>query len=289
MNRWLALLAGAMTFASTSVVAQVRYVKCDMQTIFKKPGIGGSEWTHHEGHYRKFFKIDGDAKMVSAFNARGKGYVPICTPGDKHCAERWSQAAITVDGRSGPAANATADIDFRRAFFLTQNGKHAVLIVADHGGNATVTANMTWTQEGGCQPAGSNEARPMPYPPGPRSTTFVDARVMPVSDAERDRAMSSRYGNTVTGLSGGSLWFHMWAFRDGLAYTGDDDDITAEGAVRQWYVGKEASGGYRLCEHPVAAEGEMGCYPLSQPKIGDRWIEHDVYGDAAFELLPGRQ
>jgi len=114
--------------------------------------------------------------------------------------------------------------------------------------------------------------------------------VFPISKAETDRILAARVGNTVTGFSGaGKAWFHMWMFKDGVAFTGDDNDISAEGAPRQWYFGKDAHGGYRLCEEPVTSKGESGCYPLLIKAIGDRWVEHDVYGDAEFQLLPGRQ
>lgn len=282
------LLTGALLALAAPTHAAERYLKCDVQTTFAKPGLGGSQWSHQEGRHTKYFRVDDTARVIATFNGRRNLYAPVCAPDQAGCSVRWSSSTIEADGRGAASPTATPDIDFRRAVTITQDGRHVVLVVADHGGGG-VQPNMTWTQEGDCTPAQASDAQPMPYPPGPRSPTYVDARAYPVSDAERDRALASRYGNTVTGISGGRLWFHMWFFRDGLAYTGDDDDITAEGAVRQWFVGKEATGAYRLCEHPIAVEGALGCYPLNQPSIGDRWIEHDVYGDANFELLKGRQ
>jgi hypothetical protein len=287
ISKCFVLVAVAAAAISTPALAESHYLKCDMQTTFAKRGIGDSEWPHREGRYMKFFRIDGDARMVSSFNARRNDYEPVCHAGGGNCSVKWSSASIHIDGRSGAADNATPDIDFRRAFSLT--GSHGVLVVADDGGAKDGKPNMTWTQEGNCEPARSDEAKAMPYPPGPCSAAFVDTRVLPVSTAERDQALASRYHNTVTGLSGGSRWFHMWFLHDAIAYTGDDDEITAEGATRQWYVGKESSGAYRHCEHVVPPAGEMGCYPLNQQNIGDRWTEHDVFGDAVFELLPGRQ
>jgi hypothetical protein len=269
-------------------VATPSYVKCDMQVIFHKPGFGGSEWTHKEGRYDKIFRLDADEKVVAIYNARGNAFVSICAAGNSACRSTWSKEIVQIDAIQHPDAP-SPHLDFRRAFTLDRNANVARFSIADYGDNVDGKANMTWTFEGPCSPATADSAKPMPYPPGPKGPNFVDTRVLPVGDAERDQVLASRYGNTVTGLSGGPRWFHMWFFGDAMAYTGDDDDISAEGKLRRWYVGKEASGGYRLCEHAIPATGEMGCYPLNQPKLGDRWIEHDVFGDATFELLPGRQ
>lgn len=285
----LVLVVCALVMTSRIVVAEVECIKCEMHTTFIKPGIGDSQWQHDEGSCTKYFKIDSDAKMVSTFNARLNRYDPICNGESDACSVSWSEASIEIDGRFAPSEGATEDIDFRRYVSLGRDAMEAVLVVEDHGGNTSGKPNMTWQQEGECVAVAPEEIKPMPYPPGPHSENYVDVPVFPVSDGERDRALATRYGNTVTGLSGGTRWFHMWFFRDGIAFLGDGDDIIAEGAPRKMYVGKEASGAYRLCEQPIPAEGAMGCYPLPQVEVGDRWLEHDVYGDAIFELLPGRQ
>jgi hypothetical protein len=290
MIKRLVLVAFGTILLSGPAQAEMRWIKCEMQTTFTKPGIADSEWIHPEGSCTKFIKIDSDAKMVSTFNVRLNRYEPICEADSKNCSIKWSETSIEIDGRLGPGKSATSDVDFRRFFLLTQNGEHAVLVTEDYGGNTTSKPNMKWVQEGSCRTTPVDEAKPMPYPPGPHSATYVDARVFPVPDVERDRVLANRYGNTVTGFSGaGKKWFHMWMFHDGMSYLGDGDDITAEGAARKMYIGKEASGAYRLCEQPIPSEGAMGCYPFPDVKIGDRWIEHDIYGDAIFELLPGRQ
>jgi hypothetical protein len=285
----LLLAICALVLVSHNAMAEVTCLKCTMETTFMKPGIGDSQWRHDEGSVTKYFKIDPDEKMVSTFNARLNRYDPICNTGGDDCSVAWSDGAIEIDGLSAPGPGATADVDFRRFVSVNRKTFHAVLVVEDHGGNGSGKPNMTWRQEGDCTLVAAGEIKPMPYPPGPHSENYVDARVFPVSDEERDQALATRYKNTVTGLSGGSRWFHMWFFQDGWAYLGDGDDIIAEGAPRQMYVGKETSGAYRLCEQPIPAEGATGCYPLPRVKIGDRWLEHDVYGDAIFELLPGRQ
>lgn len=287
--RWLALVICAAVVTSNAAVAEVEYIKCKMKTTFIKPGIGESQWKHDEGSCTKYFKIDSDAKMIFPFNARSDRYEPICNAESDACSVLWCDALIEIDGRSAPDEGTAGDIDFRRFVSLNRESTHAVLIVEEHGGNSDGRPNMTWLQEGDFQAVEPDEIQPMPYPPGPVSESYVDAKVFPISDEERDRALATRYGNTVRGLSGGSRWFHMWFLCDGMAYLGDGDDITAEGAPRKLYVGKEASGAYRLCEHPIPLEGARGCYPLPQVEIGDRWLEHDVYGDAIFELLPGRQ
>jgi hypothetical protein len=273
---------------SAPAMAQVSYLKCDMQVTFEKPGFGGTEWVHREGRYDKYFRLDDSAKMVEVFNARGNVFVPICNPSNNSCQSVWSNGEISLDATKGPD-HPSPHLDFRRAFSFDRTSHEGHLLIADYGDSHNGKPNMSWSFEGKCAPSEAAAAKPMPYPPGPISPKFVDALAFPVSNAERDRVLASRNGNTVTGLSGGSRWFHMWMFGKGVGYTGDDDDITAEGALRQWYVGKEASGGYRLCEAPVPAKGVRGCYPLNVPKMGDSWIEHDVYGDAQFQLLPGRQ
>lgn len=285
----LILLICALAMVTKIAMADVECFKCMMKTTFIKPGIGDSQWKHDEGSVTKYFKIDNDKKMVSTFNTRLNRYDPLCNTGSNACSVLWSGNLIKIDGLSEPGTGATEDIDFRRFVSLDRKTLYAVLVVEDHGGNTSGKPNMTWLQEGECTNVSPEEIKPMPYPPGPHSKNYVDVRVFPISDEERDQALSTRYGNTVTGLSGGSRWFHMWFFRDGVAYLGDGDDIIAEGTPRKMYVGKAASGAYRLCEQPIPAEGTTGCYPLPQVEIGDRWLEHDVYGDAVFELLPGRQ
>ena len=278
----------AVCSVSSPALASVSYVKCDMQVTFRKPGFGGTEWLHTEGRYDKYFLLDEAAKTVAVFNARGNSYTPLCAAGNTACQSAWSKQQVRLDATKH-SDSPSPHLDFRRAFSLNLVSGTAHFLIADYGDSPDGKPNMSWTFEGRCMPSAADAAKPMPYPPGPKSPKFVDALALPVGDAERDQVLASRYGNTVTGLSGGPRWFHMWFFSDATAYTGDDDDITAEGVLRQWYVGKEASGAYRLCEHPIPAEGEMGCYPLNQPKLGDRWLEHDVFGDATFELLPGRQ
>jgi len=73
-----------------------------------------------------------------------------------------------------------------------------------------------------------------------------------------------------------------------VAFTGDDEDMSSEGKIRQWYFGKD-SVGYRICSRPIPPEGESGCYPFLVHKPGDSWVEHDMDGDAQFSLLPGRE
>lgn len=264
----------------------VIYLHGDMRTTFVKPGIGGSRWTHDEGQCSKYFKLDDAQKSVSVYNQRRDQFLPICPPGSGIL--KWSDEGIEVDGLATAAADATANLDFRRAFTLDFHANRATLTVVDFGGSAG-QENMRWIQTGQCRPAAVDDAKPLPYPPGPRNPLYVDAQVFPISDAERDEVLANFYGNTLTGLSGGRFWFHMWFFADGVAYTGDGDDITAEGAARKWYVGKEASGAYRLCDRPIPPEGTLGCYPLSKLEIGDRWKVQNLYGDGDFELLRGRQ
>lgn len=283
-------LAAAVLLATVTgpVCAQSTQLKCDMQTTFHKTWIGDTTWDHVEKKVTKYFLIDRTTKKVSVYNARQGVYVPICSDKNTACASSWTDASILVDGTRGPDDPKPPHLDFRRSFALTQHGTRARLVIADFGDNAAGHANMEWTYEGGCAPNQDRLTRSAP--PGAPAATFKDALAMPVSDAERNQAWASRRGNTTTGLSaGGRSWFHMWFFDDGVGYTGDGDDFTNEGMTRQWYVGKTAMGEYRLCEEPVPAAGERGCYPFPAVKVNDTWTEQDVYGPATFTLLPGRQ
>lgn len=281
-------LAGPAAAATTQL-------KCTMLTTFHKMWIGDTQWSHveltkFEPHgVTKYFLIDDAAKSVAVYNSRANSYVPICSPANKACVVQWSTAMISVDATHAPDNPVPPHLDFRRAFLLTDHASKARLIIADFGDSSSGKENMDWTYEGNCEPS-AGKPPSLVGGPGAPAATFVDELALPISDAERDRVWEPRRGNTMTGLSaGGHSWFHFWFFDHGIGYTGDAGDFTNEGTTRQWYIGKTPSGEYRLCEQPVPKEGEKGCYPFADVKVGDSWTEQDVYGPASFTLLPGRQ
>lgn len=282
----LAVLGGMLGQAD----AEETQLKCSVLTTFHKAWIGDTQWSHVEKRITKYFLINSDAQRVSVYNDRQGAFVPVCSEKNKACVVRWSDSTISVDATQGPDNPIPPHLDFRRAITLTDHATKVRFVIADFGESKSGKENMDWTYEGDCTKSDTKLAHGPGAGPGAPAPTFIDARAMPVSEAERNQAWASRRGNTTTGLSaGGRSWFHMWFFDNGIAYTGDGDDISNEGVTRQWYIGKTSAGDYRLCETPVPAEGEMGCYPFPSVKLNDIWTEQDVYGPAVFTLLPGRQ
>lgn len=295
MKTTLMIGALAATAFASSAMAEISYLKCEMQTTFRKPYVHDTEWVHTENKYTKYFKIDSAAKMVSAYNRRSNAYTAMCSDKNASCAKDWkSGTAFSIDGTKATDSPVTPYLDFRRSFAL--NGNQGRFVIADYGQAQNGKPNMSWTYEGPCEK--SEEPKAMPRmgpgagasrPPENPKYEKPTAPAQPVSKEEADKALAGYYGNTMTGYSGGGHWFHMWFLdKNGLAYTSDDEDMSSEGKPRQWYVGKDSTG-YRLCGEPIPAEGKSGCYPLPVRKVGEAWVQHDMDGDAYFSLLPGRQ
>jgi hypothetical protein len=289
INRLIAasLLAGLSTVAA----AEPAYLSCTMQTVFHKPYVNHSEWVHVENIYTKYFRIDSRARMVSVLNERSGALVPICAPQHTSCVNEWSAQGIQIDATSSPDDPAPPYLDFRRSLSLNSDRSKGRLIIADYGQSANGRANMYWSYEGACQ---SVTHLPKPIgPPNlqqPRNPAYQDGGLAkPLSELEQDRLLAGYYGNTMTGFSGGGHWFHMWFLdRHGLAYTSDDQDISGEGKVHQWYFGRDALG-YRICAKRIPPEGRADCYPLLPRQPGDTFVEHDMDGDAQFTIMRGRQ
>lgn len=286
-----ALLAGMSMTAS----AAVSYYACDMQVTFRKPYANNTDWVHVENRYTKYLKLDDAAKMAYLFNDRNGGYAPICSSRNRACAVSWQRESIHIDGTRSADDPLPPYLDFRRSLTLNLGGRPSQLVIADFGDGKLGKPYMTWSYDGVCRPT-NTAPEPMklpgfdgpPPPPSNPNYKVPTQPAMAMSDAERDRVLANYSGNTLTGFSGGGHWFHMWFFDKGLAYSGDDYDMTSEGAPRQWYVGKDATG-YRLCPQPIPPEGRANCYPLLIKQIGESWVEHDMDGDAQFTLLKGRQ
>jgi hypothetical protein len=258
-----------------------------MQTTLHKPYFSNTEWVHVEKKITKYFRFDDNSKMVYVYNSMNKTYTPICSEKNKACSVKWSDNVISVDATAAPDDPMPPYIDFRRSFTLT-NGTKGHFVIADYGDSKDGKANMYWTFDGDCQ----NYSGEIPeLNLGGNSPTYVDLLVMPVSKEEARKVLAPRVGNTMTGSSaGGKSWLHMWVFNeDGLHYKGDGDDITGERTPSILYVGKDTDGKYRVCLEPIPADGTHGCYPFPTVKLGDKWIEQDVKGEANFTLLPGRQ
>ena len=287
---WVALLASV----SLPAIAEVSYLKCEVQTTFRKAYVHDTELVHVENKYTKYFKIDSEAKMVSHYDWRNDQYQPMCSADNAACVKSWQDDRIHIDGSWAPDSPVAPYLDFRRSIELSSNLKHVSYVIYDFGQNKTNKPNMTWTFDGPCV----SSAAPKPVergagsaaPRAPENPNYdkPDGPAKAVSDAEADKALAGYYGNTMTGYSGGGHWFHMWFLEKNLAYTSDDEDITAEGKPRRHYVGKDSTG-YRLCSSPIPTEGTSGCYPLPVRTVGESWVQHDMDGDAYFTLLPGRQ
>jgi hypothetical protein len=287
----VALLAALLAMP---VVAATSYLKCDVQTTFRKAHVHDTEWVHAENGYTKYFRLDPDAQMVSHYDWRNNAWQPICSANNAACVKSWKDGDIQLDGSRAPDSPVAPYLDFRRTVRLSNDLKKIRYVIADYGLTTGTKPNMSWSFDGDCQTAdaptavrrspGAGSARP---PENPRFEMPIGP-ALAVSAAEADQALAGYYGNTMTGFSGGKHWFHMWFLDKNLAYTSDDEDITAEGRPRHWYVGKDSTG-YRLCPAPIPAIGSANCYPLPVRKVGESWVQHDMDGDAYFTLLPGRQ
>jgi len=295
MNRyWLASLT--LLLAPAPSWSQVSYLRCEVQTTFRKPSLHGSEWVHAENHYTKYFRLDPQQQMVAAYDWRPDVYKPICSASNTACVRHWELNTVRLDARAAADNPVPPFLDFRRAIELTDHLRHVHYVIADYGDAAHGAMPMSWTYEGSCQPSAQPVRPPLPGPGGPGATRAPTnpkyeqptGAALAVSAEEADQALAGYYGNTMWGFSGGGHWFHMWFLDGSLAYTSDDEDISSEGKPRRWYVGKDSTG-YRLCGEPIPAEGKLGCYPLPQHHVGDSWVQHDMDGDALFSLLPGRQ
>jgi hypothetical protein len=285
--------AAILAMASAGTHAAVSYYACDMQVTFRKPYVHGTDWVHSENRYNKYLKVDDGAKMVYLFNDRNGGYAPICSPTNRACESNWQQHAIKIDGTKAPDNPQPPYLDFRRSLQLDETGGPSHLVIADFGDNARSAPYMSWNYDGPCKLADKAPQRRAPMgagPPAPRNPNYEVSQqpAMAVSDAERDRVLADYYGNSMTGYSGGGHWFHMWFWNNGLAYAGDDYDMTSEGSPALIYIGKDTTG-YRMCRQPIPAEGERNCYPVLVKQVGEGWTEHDMDGDALFMLLRGRQ
>lgn len=289
------ILTLTLLIASTPSWSQISYLRCEVQTIFRKPSLHGTEWLHAENHYTKYFRLDPAQQMVAAYDWRPDLYKPICSESNAACVRHWDSDDIRLDARAAPDSPVAPFLDFRRAIALSDHLRHVLFIIADYGG-AAGSSPMSWSYEGSCQ-SSAQPVRPMlPGSGGPGATRAPSnpkyerptGPALAVSAEEAEQALSGYYGNTMWGFSGGGHWFHMWFLDGSLAYTSDDEDISSEGKPRRWYVGKDSTG-YRLCSEPIPAEGKSGCYPLPQHRVGDSWVQHDMDGDAQFSLLPGRQ
>lgn len=295
MNKhWL--LSGALLLAPAIVWSQTSYLRCEVQTTFRKPTLHGSEWVHAENHYTKYFRLDQAQHMVFAYDWRPDVYKPICSPGNAACVQQWDAKTISIDARAAADQPVLPFLDFRRAIELTDQLHRVRYVIADYGNAASGTMPMSWTYEGSCEPSAQPVRPPLPGPGGPGATRpptnpkyeQPTGPALAVTAEEADQALAGYYGNTMWGFSGGGHWFHMWFLEGSLAYTSDDEDISSEGKPRRWYVGKDSTG-YRLCGEPIPAAGKSGCYPLPLHRVGDSWVQHDMDGDAQFSLLPGRQ
>jgi hypothetical protein len=281
---------------ATPALAEVSYLRCEVQTAYHRPAQHNSEFMHVENRYTKVFKLDEAVKMVSLYNERSNAYTPICSGSNQACKSSWNGQDISIDARGGADNPVPPYLDFRRAFKLSNGGKTVQLVIADYGPSATRDvqggrANMYWTYDGACQPTAEPKGRAMRPPQGVGNPKYEKptSPAKAVSKAEADQVMAGYYGNTMWGFSGGGHWFRMWFLdRNGLAYTSDDQDMTGEGKPRQWYIGKD-SAGFRMCGEPIPAAGREGCYPLPVRTVGEWWVQHDMDGDAEFQLVPGRQ
>lgn len=292
--KWL-VAAAALGVVATPAMAKVSYLKCEVQTTFRKAYVKDTEWVHAENKYTKYFMLDSDAKMVSSYNWRDNKYTPICTASNQACAVDWKASAIGINGMK-LVDNAVPHLDFRRSILIGNKLAKVQFVIADYGDNTSGKPNMSWTYEGPCQasaapkptvrgPGGGAGSNRPPTNPNYEAPT---GPALPVSQAEADQALAGYYGNTMTGFSGGGHWFHMWFLEKNVAFAGDDEDMSSEGKPRVWSVGKDSTG-YRLCGDAIPATGAMGCYPLPPHKVGDSWVQHDMDGDPLFTLLPGRQ
>lgn len=295
----IAWLAGACVAAWIGTAqAQTSYISCAVQTIFRKPYTHGTDWVHVENRYTKFFKLDASARMIAFWDNRKLIWKPICAASNRSCAVNWSANGISIDGTKTPNDPVPPYLDFRRSIVLSPGNAHVTMVQGDWGQSTTGQPNMTWTYEGDCTPSGPPSMQPF----GRRAMNPLyqkaSAPAVPVSKEEAARVMAGYVGNTMTGYSGGGHWFHMWIFTGYplVAYTSDDEDISGEGNVRTWWVGKDSTG-YRMCPTvdiardvgaPKMVPG-INCYPLLIKKVGDSWVEHDMDGDAYFTMLPGRQ
>jgi hypothetical protein len=294
MNR-NSMLILALLWAAAPCWSQSSYLRCEVQTTFRKPSLHGTEWVHAENHYIKYFRLDPAQRMVAAYDWRPDLYRPICSPSNAACVRHWDADNIRLDARAAADEPVAPYLDFRRAIELSNRLRHVRFVIADYG-DTHAAAPMSWTYEGSCQPSAQPVRPPLPDSGGPGATRPPSnpkyeqptGAALPVSAEEADQALAGYYGNTMWGFSGGGHWFHMWFLEGNLAYTSDDEDISSEGKPRHWYVGKDSTG-YRLCGEPIPAEGKLGCYPLPQHRVGDSWVQHDMDGEAQFSLLPGRQ
>ncbi|HTP40210.1 MAG TPA: hypothetical protein VMI92_11625 [Steroidobacteraceae bacterium] len=292
--KWMAA-AAVLGVVAAPAMAKTSYLKCEVQTTFRKPFVRDTDWVHVENKYTKYFQLDNDAKMVSSWNWRSGTYTPICNAANKACAVDWKDGALSIDGTK-QADNPSPHIDFRRSIAFSDKLARVKFVIGDYGDNTSGKPNMTWTYDGHCAPSAAPKATPRPpgggagsnRPPTNPNYEAPTGPAMAVSQEEADKALAGYYGNTMTGFSGGGHWFHMWFLEKNLAFAGDDEDMSSEGKPRIWSVGKDSTG-YRLCGDPIPATGAMGCYPLPPHKVGDSWIQHDMDGDPMFQLLPGRQ
>jgi hypothetical protein len=292
---WMASIA--LLIVPAPLWCQTSYLRCEVQTTFRKPSLRGTEWVHAENHYVKYFRLDPVQRMVSVYDWRPDVYKPVCSDSNAACMRDWSSDHIAIDARAGSDSPVPPYLDFRRAIELSDHLQQVRFVIADYGNAASGATPMSWTYEGSCQPS----AQPVrPAPPAAAGGAGAARRpanpsydqptgpALPVDAAEAAQALAGYYGNTMWGFSGGGHWFHMWFLDGNLAYTSDDEDISSEGKPRSWHVGKDSTG-YRLCSEQIPAEGKFGCYPLPQHRVGDSWVQHDMDGDAQFSLLPGRQ
>jgi hypothetical protein len=301
MKRAHIFLCGITAFGVSAVVtpamADPGYQKCQMVTTLHKGWLGDTEWVHAEDTITKYFAIDREARTVAVYVGMGDRLVPICSSKNKACVAQWSNSssAISIDATQGPDDPVPPHIDFRRSFQLSDDGHRAHFEIADFGESKTGKANMRWTFDGDCEAMSGKPPRFMPEGHNPN---YKNALVMPISRQEEAQAWANRKGNTMAGLSygghvvpyyGGRVWFHMWVFDDGLVYTGDGFDMSAEGTPRRMYVGKDADGVYWACARPIPAQGIKGCESWPNVKVGDDWIEQDPFAPAHFTILAGRQ
>jgi Ni/Co efflux regulator RcnB len=287
-------LVGA-SLLSGAALAETTYLKCEVQTTFRKPYVHDSEWLHAENKYTKYFKLDSTAKMVSHYDWRKDAYTPVCSDKNAACIKDWQTGGISIDATRAADNPVAPYLDFRRSIKISDKQTKVSYVIADYGQSKAGKPNMTWSYDGSCQASAAPEpvkrgagGAGASWPPENPKYEKPTGPALSVTAVEADKALAGYYGNTMTGYSGGGHWFHMWFLNKGLAYTSDDEDISSEGKPRQWYVGKDSTG-YRLCGEPIAAEGKSGCYPLPLRKVGDSWVQQDMDGAAYFSLLPGRQ
>lgn len=286
------IFAASIAALSATANAGVSYYACDVQVTFDKRAPRNTVWEHRENRYTKYLRLDSDAQMVSLYDNRGNVYKPICSADNHSCKKNWQKDSIQLDG-TGAADAPTPFLDFRRLLSLTDSNRKVHLVIADYGQSTDGQPNMSWNYDGTCKVSEEPKPRagngPKAPPPSAKNPNYQVAEpAKAVSDAESAAALAGYEGNTMWGFSGGGHWFHMWFFPDGVSYAGDDEDITSEGRAAKVYVGKDSTG-YRMCRVPIPAEGMANCYPLPPHKVGDTWVQHDMDGDTAFSLLPGRQ